>query len=45
MGNGQEELYVEEAKNGVYILSRDKEKGGEVLKQEFRERDLKETPW
>lgn len=45
-GDGQEKLYVEDVKDGVYTLRRDKEKGMRVISdKKFQEGDLSLTKW
>ena len=45
-GNGTLMLYVEEVKNGIYILRRSGTKEKDVIRdKEFCEADLSETPW
>ena len=45
-GEGKTKFWVEEAKDGVYILREDEKKGEKVMwDKKFAEEDLKEIPW
>ena len=41
----EKKLYIDKIKNGIYKLRESETAGEDVLDEDFRETDLRETPW